>query len=147
MRRLDLLSFVSGEGDDVTSGDNSPRSVDIIRIAPVSNTIIAHSRKDRSISVFSANGVHFCSRDAEEFLEWILIGSCLDSEVLITGGTKGVVVIRRIPDLSITRTIRHTQNQGTLRCAEFSPDGRFLMVGGDDGRLVVLDYLNEEADS
>lgn len=86
------------------------------------------------IYLYSINGGLLKTVDTHERLHSIIISK--DSEYLITGGERGVVVIRTLFNLKPTN---HKLVFGTpIHSLAMASDQKHLMVGLEDGRLLII---------
>jgi Beige/BEACH domain/WD domain, G-beta repeat len=97
--------------------------------------------EDGGVHTFTINGVRLCGKDAGETLHDMKI--CSFGEMLVTGGDKCQVSIRKVVDLRICATLDLTRH-GPIRCIALTPDhlnpiGQFLFVGSEDGSITIID--------
>ena len=96
---------------------------------------------DRGLHTYTVNGVKLGTVDAGETLEDMLI--CSHGELLVTGGERGQVLIRKVVDLSVCAML-DVSRHGRIRTIAVTPDdlnpvNQFLFVGSDDGSITVID--------
>mmetsp|Transcript_3651 Transcript_3651/g.5568 ORF Transcript_3651/g.5568 Transcript_3651/m.5568 type:complete len:2959 (-) Transcript_3651:158-9034(-) len=102
-------------------------------------TFVVHM-EDRSLQVYTVNGVHLCTANADDILHAIKI--CYHGEMLVTGGEKGHVVVRAIRDLAIYSTVDISKH-GPIRCIslpvnELNDTQQSFYVGSYDGFITIL---------
>lgn len=105
-----------------------------------SGNIVAHMN-DGGLHTYTVNGVLLCSADAGDKLNDMKI--CSSGEILVTGGLRGLVVIRTIWDLSICAALDLSRH-GPVRCisitpAELNPAPQYFFIGSDDGMITIVD--------
>ncbi|KAF2072405.1 hypothetical protein CYY_006280 [Polysphondylium violaceum] len=125
------------------------RSIYLPRQSPVSliaityqGYIVIYSQADLMIYLYTINGQLLKSIDTHERLHSMIVSK--DNtypEYLITGGERGTVVIRTLYNL---RPTNHKLMFGTpIHSLAMSSDQRHLMVGLEDGRLLIIAANNE----
>lgn len=110
------------------------------KVALEGNGTFAVHMADQSLHVYTVNGIHLCSLNAEEGLHDIRI--CSGGEMLVSGGDKGQLVIRLMKDLSI-QSILDLSTHGPIRCISLTPDDlnpipQYMFIGSDDGLITVV---------
>ena len=105
-----------------------------------SGTMVVHM-EDRGLHTFTVNGVRLASTDAGETIKDMRI--CTHGELLVTGGDRGKVLVRHVPDLHVA-SILDLSKHGPIRCIaltpeELNPINQFLFVGSEDGSMTVVD--------
>ena len=153
---------MSSELDVVLSGDlgglicvHTIRRGEFIRsIVPKSNTTGTAVRKvaldchgtftvctaDQNLHVYTVNGAHLCSSNADDVLHDMKI--CSSGETLVTGGDKGQLAIRSMHDLRILATLDISKH-GPIRCISLTPDDlnpipQYLFIGSHDGTITIV---------
>ncbi|KAL0485164.1 hypothetical protein AKO1_004293 [Acrasis kona] len=97
--------------------------------------IVIYSRSDTIMYLYSINGKLLEKVDTNEILHVLKIH---DSRYVIYGGDKGFIVIRSLHDLSFVHRYNCRDLGSAVKSIDLSEDDRFLFVGLNDGRLVVL---------
>jgi len=99
--------------------------------------IVIYSQADLMIYLYTINGQLLKSIDTHERLQSMIVSKDNSyPEYLITGGERGTVVIRTLYNL---RPTNHKLMFGTpIHSLAMSSDQRHLMVGLEDGRLLII---------
>ena len=68
---------------------------------------------------------------------------CSNDEILVTGGDRCQVLVRRLIDLQVCSMLDLSRH-GPIRCIEFTPTElnpveQFLFIGSDDGMITIVD--------
>jgi Beige/BEACH domain/WD domain, G-beta repeat len=97
--------------------------------------------EDMGLHAFTVNAVRLCSVDAGEHLHDMKISSM--DEILITGGDRCQVTIRRVYDLQVLTSIDLSRH-GPIRCIaltprDLNPIEQCLFIGSDDGMITIID--------
>ncbi|GAM18020.1 hypothetical protein SAMD00019534_011950 [Acytostelium subglobosum LB1] len=95
--------------------------------------IVIYSQDDLMIYLYSINGQLLSSVETHGKLNSMIVSK--DSEYLITGGDKGTVVIRTLYNLKFAYKLSF---DSAIHSLAMSNDQRHLMVGLEDGRLLII---------
>lgn len=120
---------------------HSDSSGSVVKIAVGTQGNLAVHMEDKGLHVFTVNAVRICSIDAEESLNDFIV--CSMDEILVTGGERCQVLIRRLHDLHL-QSMLDLSRHGPIRCitltpADLSPSEQFLFIGSDDGMITIID--------
>ena len=112
--------------------------VRLLKIAPLSSQILAHS--EGTLTLFSVVGDVAANVSTQEKINDALIISEKGNELCLTAGALGCIVVRRMSDLSVLRFIPPPSSvrPGGMKCLALTKDGRFLLGGTADGKVVVV---------
>ncbi|GAM17220.1 hypothetical protein SAMD00019534_003950 [Acytostelium subglobosum LB1] len=104
-----------------------------VSICCISNQghIVIYSQDDLIIYLYSINGHLLSTVNTHERLQSIIISK--DSEYLISGGEKGTLVVRTLYNLKFAHKLTLDTQITSL-----ASDQRHLMVGMEDGRLLIV---------
>jgi WD40 repeat protein len=96
--------------------------------------------EDQGLHVYTINNFHLCSAHADDVLHDMKITS--HGEMLVTGGDKGIVVIRTVRDLRVRSTLDISKH-GPIRCISLTPDDlnpipQYLFIGSHDGMITIV---------
>lgn len=135
MRRGDFIrSFYPPTIDGNNHGYNP-----VVKVALDSSGNVAVHMADHGLHLFTVNGVKLATVDAGEKLndmKW-------NGEFLVTGGTNGKVVVRKLANLEACCQLDLSKhgpiNSLALTPDELNPVGQYLFVGSDDGSISVVD--------
>lgn len=110
--------------------DNAP-----LRWVGIASTgsIVTYSLVDRMLHTYSINGDHIAEASAGEKLYAMMFSE--NGEFLITGGDRGVVVIRFIHNLKIAH--KFSKAEGTIRSLACTPNEQHLLVGLQTGNVQI----------
>ena len=112
-------------------------------------TFVVHLA-DQSLHTHTVNDVPLRSCNADDDLNDMKI--CSSGEILVTGGVKGLLVIRWMKDLSIRSTLDLAKH-GPICSITFTPDDlnpnpQYMFAGSQDGLItVVSEDLNVKGQS
>eukprot|EP00026_Physarum_polycephalum_P000200 Phypoly_transcript_00200.p1 GENE.Phypoly_transcript_00200~~Phypoly_transcript_00200.p1 ORF type:complete len:1988 (-),score=255.41 Phypoly_transcript_00200:62-5914(-) len=114
---------------------NLPKAspVNLVAISP-QGYIVVYSQTDLVIYLYSINGKLLKTSEESERLNHILITR--DSEYLITGGEKGMIVLRSFYSLKTLPTKLSVDS--TIFALAMTPDERHLLVGLEEGKLLII---------
>uniref|UniRef100_A0A7S1BZH1 BEACH domain-containing protein n=1 Tax=Corethron hystrix TaxID=216773 RepID=A0A7S1BZH1_9STRA len=134
IRSIDIVEVLK---KDKETGSTSPA---VCKLCISSYGDIVALMSDRFLHRFSVNGFHLASYDAGETIHVMEISSF--GEMLVTGGSRGILSIRTLHDLQVYHEI-DLSNHGHIRCFEFStpwtiPTQQYLFVGSSDGFVSVI---------
>jgi WD40 repeat protein len=120
----------------------SSRCNSVVKLALTTSGDMAVHMTDRGLHTFTINGVLLCSANAGESLNDMKISPCKD--LLITGGSSGKVLVRRLSDLQVC-SIMDLSKHGPIRSItltpeELNPVAQFLFIGSHDGSITVVDH-------
>jgi len=126
--------------------DNSFHECTGVRLLALdtTGTFVAHM-EDGMLYIYTVNGVYLCSTDSGDLLHTMEI--CPNSEMLVTGGDRGHVVMRNLSDLGV-RCVLDLTTHGPIRCISFTPaesipTPQYMIVGTDDGMMTVVDACSD----
>jgi WD40 repeat protein len=97
--------------------------------------------EDCGLHTYTVNGVRLCSNDAGEKLHDMCM--CSSGEILVTGGERCHVIIRRVNDLEILSMLDLSRH-GPIRSISMTPDDlnpipQVMLIGSDDGMITIID--------
>jgi hypothetical protein len=107
-------------------------TVDLVVLSPQGH-IVFYSLEDNSLHLFTINGFLLCEGNANERLRHMLITS--DSEFLVTGGEKGIVVVRQLHSFKV---IHKFATNSPITSLAMTTEERHLIVGLADGKLLII---------
>jgi WD40 repeat protein len=115
--------------------------VGVARLTLHTSGLMVAYMTDQSLHTCTINGVHLASVDTGESLNDMQV--CSNGSLIVTGGDKGQVLVRSLPDLQICAMLDLTRH-GPIQCIAFTPEDlnpirQFLFVGSDDGMITVID--------
>ena len=113
-------------------------AVNMVVIDDVFASMVLHSwSSSHALAVFSMNGERKSSfiRAEQEINSGIISRS---GRTLITGGSKGILTFRSLPDLRVVRTIM-LKSHGPVKSISFTPDGGHeIIVSSLNGKIHVV---------
>jgi Beige/BEACH domain/Neurobeachin beta propeller domain/Neurobeachin/BDCP, DUF4704 alpha solenoid region/PH domain associated with Beige/BEACH/Neurobeachin alpha solenoid region/Domain of unknown function (DUF4800)/Concanavalin A-like lectin/glucanases superfamily len=106
--------------------------IDMVAIAPDS-TLLVYCGADLSLRSYTVNAHPLQRVELNERLNHFSITD--DSRFVVAGGDRGVVVVRRLLELS--PVLKFSANSG-IACTAFTKDGKYLLVALQDGKLLIV---------
>lgn len=96
--------------------------------------LVVHSKAQLCLHLYTLNGKHIRSVDAFENLNHMI--ATKDGEFLISGGKKGWLFVRSLFDLKVVAKL---QLESAIWSLALTSDERYVMVGLESGKLVLVD--------
>jgi WD40 repeat protein len=124
------------------ASSNKDRSIgSVVKVALGTEGKVLVHMEDMGLHSFTVNAVRLGSVDAGERLHDMRI--CSMDEIVITGGDRCRVMIRRFYDLHVLTCIDLSRH-GPIRCialtpSDLNPIEQCLFIGSDDGMITVID--------
>jgi len=146
---LDLLlsADVSGmmclhtvrKGNFIRSIDHTRGLGDPVPVTAVLTTspgyLVSHSGDDLTLNLFWINGQHLETTKVPSRIDLFAMNG--PSNILVCGGSDGIIYLRTIHDLDLVHIINQTCIHGAITSLCFSEDYQFLLIGSENGTFSI----------
>ena len=127
------------KGNFIRSIDHTRGLGDPVPVTAVLTTspgyLVSHSGDDLTLNLFWINGQHLETTKVPSRIDLFAMNG--PSNILVCGGSDGIIYLRTIHDLDLVHIINQTCIHGAITSLCFSEDYQFLLIGSENGTFSI----------